>query len=157
MARIRENVLNYIRQNINQVRSGKTELALSMNEFCNRPDDGHASTMERIYEFLEKGFKNIIICSYYFPYESNDLFRHLRHWAFDFEEWMNIPHDEVKALQKVLPNYRSEGSIKGARIIITGSVLGRYEKEPDNQLLKEANQCYVDAVVNLIAQKNETL
>jgi hypothetical protein len=157
MARIRDNVLNYLSQNIRQIRSGKTEFALSMNEFCNRPDDGHASTMERIYEFLEKGFKNIIICSYYFPFESNDLFRHLRHWGLHFEDWMNIPHEEVKALQKVLPNYRSEGTIRGARIIITGSVLGRYEKEPDNPLLKEANQYYVDAIADLIASKINTL
>jgi hypothetical protein len=113
--------------------------------------------MERIYEFLEKGFKNIIICSYYFPYEANDLFRHLRHWGFDFEEWMNIPHEETKALQKVLPNYRSEGIIRGTRIIITGSVLGRYEKDPDNPLLKEAYQYYLDALVDLISKKMETL
>jgi hypothetical protein len=157
MPKIRENILNYLTQNIHQVRSEKTEFALSMNEFCNRPDDGHASTMERIYEFIEKGFKNIIICSYYFPYESNDLFRHLRHWGTDFEEWMNIPYGEAKALQKVLPDYRSEATIKGTRIIITGSVLGRYEKEPDNPLLKEAHQYYLDAVVDLIAKKVDTL
>jgi len=157
MPQIRENILNYFTQNIHKVRNGKTEFALSMNEFCNRPDDGHASTMERIYEFLEKGYKNIIICSYYFPYESNDLFRHLRHWAFDFEDWMNIPQEEAKTLQKVLPNYRSEGTIKGARIIITGSVLGRYEKEPNNPLLKEAYKYYLDAVVDLIAKKLESL
>jgi hypothetical protein len=157
MAQIRDNVLNYLSQNITQVRSGKTEFALSMNEFCNRPDDGHASTMERIYEFLEKGIKNIIICSYYFPYESNDLFRHLRHWALDFEDWMNIPKEESRELQMVLPDYRSEGKIRGARVIITGSVLGRYEKEPDNPLLKEAHQDYVDAIVNLIAQKIDSL
>ena len=157
MPKIRENILNYLTLNIHQVRSGKTEFALSMNEFCNRPDDGHASTMERIYEFIEKGFKNIIICSYYFPYESNDLFRHLRHWGTDFEEWMNIPYGEAKALQKVLPDYRSEATIKGTRIIITGSVLGRYEKEPDNPLLKEAHQYYLDAVVDLIAKKIDTL
>jgi len=157
MPQIRENVLNYLSQNIHQLRSGKTEFALSMNEFCNRPDDGHASTMERVYEFLEKGFKNIIICSYYFPFESDDLFRHLRHWAFDFEEWMGIPHEEARALHKVLPNYRSEGTIKGARIIITGSVLGRYEKEPDNPLIKEAHQYYLDGVVDLIGKKLDTL
>ncbi len=157
MPRIRENVLNYMKENIGEVRSGKTEFALSMNEFCNRPDDGHASTMERIYEFLEKGFKNIIICSYYFPYESNDLFRHLRHWAFDFEDWMKIPHEESKALHKVLPNYRSEGTIRGSRIIITGSVLGRYEKEPENELLKQAHRYYLDAMVDLIARKLDSL
>ena len=66
---------------------------------------------------------------------------------------MNIPPEETKALQKVLPNYRSEGTIRDTRIIITGSVLGRYEKEPDNPLFKEANQYYVDAIVNLIAKK----
>lgn len=157
MPRIRDNILNYLKQNIVQIRSGITEFALSMNEFCNRPDDGHASTMERIYEFLEKGFKNIIICPYYFPYESNDLFRHLRHWAFDFEEWMNISEEETRGLRKIMPDYRSEGYLKGARIIITGSVLGRYEKEPHNFLLKEAYQFYVDTIVDLISKKINTL
>jgi hypothetical protein len=157
MGHIRENILNYCVENIKGVRSGETEFVLSMNEFCNRPDDGHASTMERIYEFLEKGHKNIFICSYYFPYESNDLFRHLRHWGFDFDDWMGISHDEVKDLKKVLPDYRSEGTIKGARIIVTSSVLGRYEKDPDNPLIKEAHRYFLDAVVDLISKKFDTL
>ncbi len=157
MPQIRDNILNCMKKNIGEIRTGKTEFALSMNEFCNRPDDTHASTMERIYEFLEKGFKNIIICSYYFPYESNDLFRHLRHWAFDFEDWMNIPHEESRVLHKVLPNYRSEGTVRGTRIIITGSVLGRYEKEPENALLKQAHQYYLDAMVDLVAKKLDSL
>ena len=157
MPRVRENVLNYFTNNISRVRSGKTEFALSMNEFTNRPDDGHASTMERIYEFLEKGYKYIILDSYYFPFESNDLQRHLRHWAFDFEDWMNISHEEVKPLLKVLPDYRSRGTIRGAQVFIPGSVLGRYEKEPDNPLIKEAYRLYHDAVVALISNKLDTL
>jgi hypothetical protein len=157
MPRVRENILTYFTENISKVRSGKTEFALSMNEFTNRPDDGHASTMERAYEFLEKGYKYIILDSYYFPFESNDLQRHLRHWAFDFEKWMNIPHEEVKPLQKVLPDYRSRGTVRGAQVFIPGSVLGRYEKEPDNPLIKEAYKLYHDAVVDLIATKMDTL
>jgi hypothetical protein len=157
MPRVRENMLNYFTNNISRVRSGKTEFALSMNEFTNRPDDGHASTMERIYEFLEKGYKYIILDSYYFPFESNDLQRHLRHWAFDFEDWMNIPHEEVKSLQKVLPDYRSRGTIRGTNIFIPGSVLGRYEKEPENPLIKEAYNLYREAVTDQIAKKLDSL
>ncbi len=157
MPRVRENMLNYFNSHISNVRSGKTEFALSMNEFTNRPDDGHASTMERVYEFLEKGYKYIILDSYYFPFESNDLQRHLRHWAFDFEEWMKIPHEEVKPLLKVLPDYRSRGTLRGTQVFIPGSVLGRYEKEPEKPLIKEAYNLYRDAVVDLIARKMDTL
>jgi hypothetical protein len=157
MPRVRQNMLDYFTKNISRVRSGKTEFALSMNEFTNRPDDGHASTMERIYEFLEKGYKYIILDSYYFPFESNDLQRHLRHWAFDFDDWMNIPHEEVKPLQKVRPDYRSSGTIRGTQIFIPGSVLGRYEKEPDNPLIKEAYELYRDAVTDQIAKKLDSL
>jgi hypothetical protein len=42
-------------------------------------------------------------------------------------------------------------------VFIPGSVLGRYEKEPDNPLIKEAYKLYHDAVVDLIATKMDTL
>ncbi len=157
MPRVRENILTYFTENISRVRSGKTEFVLSMNEFTNRPDDGHASTMERIYDFLEKGYKYIILNSYYFPFESNDLQRHLRHWAFDFENWMNISEEEVRPLRKVLPDYRSRGTIRGAKVFIPGSVLGRYEKESANPLIKEAYKLYCNAVVDQIARKLDSL
>ncbi|MCX8045108.1 MAG: hypothetical protein N3B18_13395, partial [Desulfobacterota bacterium] len=137
------------------LRSGVTEFSLGMNEFNNHPDSWQMSSMENMIDYLHRGFDVIIFQPYYFTYETIDLFEHLRHWAFevdgiDYEKEMHGGH-------VIAQNYRSDFNFRGARIIITGSLLGRYERDGHLPHVQKAYRLFKESIVNTLAQKLEQL
>ena len=137
------------------LRNGVTEYQLSMNEFNNHPDSWQPSSMERMIDYLHRGFDAIIFQPYYFTYETIDLFEHLRHWAFEVD---GIDyHHEFHGGHEILPDYRSDFDFRGTRIIITGSLLGRYEKDGSRPLVQEAYKLFKGSVADTIARKLDSL
>ena len=152
---VRQNIKRLYDKKIPQLRKGVTEYRLGMNEFNNHPDSWQPSSMEWMIDFLHRGFDAIIFQPYYFTNETIDLFEHLRHWAFEVD---GIDyHHEFHGGHEILPNYRSDFDFRGTRIIITGSVLGRYEKDSQLPLVKEAYNLLKDSTVHSLVQKLEAL
>ncbi len=149
--RVRLNLRRVYEAALPGVRRGVTEYQLSMNEFNNHPDSWQPSSMERMIDYLHRGFDAVIFQPYYFTYETIDLFEHLRHWAFEVD---GIDyHHEFHGGHEILPDYRSDFNFRGTRIIITGSLLGRYEKEGGRPLVQEAYKLFKGGVADTIARK----
>ena len=153
MEDVRKNIRNLYDKELSRLRPGITEYRLGMNEFNNHPESPQTSSMECMIDFLHRGFDTIIFQPYYFTYETIDLFEHLRHWAFEVK---GIDEHELHGGHEILHNYRSDFDFRGTRIIITGSLLGRYEKEPDAPLLKEAYQLFKGGITQSIIKKLES-
>jgi len=153
MKEVRNNMRRPYDRELPHLRSGITEYQLGMNEFNNHPDSPQTSSMECMIDFLHRGFDTIIFQPYYFTYETIDLFEHLRHWAFEVK---GIDESALHGGHEILNNYRSDFNFRGARIIITGSLLGRYEKDPDAPLLNEAYKLFTGGVAETIVKKLES-
>ncbi len=126
-----------------------------MNEFNNHPDSWQMSSMEWMIDFLHRGFDTIIFQPYYFTYETIDLFEHLRHWAFEVD---GIDyHHEFHGGHEIHYNYRSDFNFRKARIIITGSLLGRHERNGDFPLVKEAYMLFKNSVVDTLSKQLNSL
>lgn len=155
MEKVRRNIRQVYDQKLANIRNGVTEYSLGMNEFNNHPDSWQLSSMECMVDYLHRGFDTIIFQPYYFTYETIDLFEHLRHWAFEVD---GIDHEkEFHAGHEILPNYRSDFDFRGSRIIITGSLLGRYEKDGDQPRVKEAYRLYKSSIVETLTRKIRAL
>ncbi len=155
MEKVRRNIRQLYDQRLAGIRDGVTEYGLGMNEFNNHPDSWQISSMERMVDYLHRGFDVIIFQPYYFTYETIDLFEHLRHWAFevggiDYEQEFHGGHE-------IESNYRSDFDFRGTRIIITGSLLGRYEKDGDQPRLKEAYRLFKSGIVDTLTKKINSL
>ena len=151
MERVRQNICRIYDKGLAGMRKGLTEYCLAMNEFNNHPDSWQISSMERMVDYLHRGFDTIIFQPYYFTYETIDLFEHLRHWAFEVD---GIDHEkEFHGGHEISQNYRSDFDFRGTRIIITGSLLGRYERDGDMPLVKEGYNLYKNGIVETITKK----
>ncbi len=153
--RVRQNMRRVYDKALPGLRKGITEYQLGMNEFNNHPDSWQPSSMERMVDYLHRGFDTIVFQPYYFTYETIDLFEHLRHWAFEVDGLDY--HHEFHGGHEVLPDYRSDFDFRGTRIIITGSLLGRYEKEGNLPLVQEAYKLFKDSVAETITKKLDSL
>ena len=111
--------------------------------------------MEWMVDYLHRGFDTIIFQPYYFTYETIDLFEHLRHWVFEVDGIDH--HHEFHGGHEILPDYRSDFDFRGTRIIITGSLLGRYEKDGHLPLVQEAYTLFKDSVTETITKKLDSL
>jgi len=152
---VRLNMRRCYDREIANLRSGITEYQLGMNEFNNHPDSWQPSSMERMVDYLHRGFDTIIFQPYYFTYETIDLFEHLRHWAFEVD---GLDYErEFHGGHEILPNYRSDFDFRGTRIIITGSLLGRHEKDSGLPLVQQGYRLFKDSCVQTIVKKLETL
>jgi len=154
MEEVRNNIRHLYDKELSHLRSGTTEYRLGMNEFNNHPESPQTSSMECMIDFLHRGFDTIIFQPYYFTNETIDLFEHLRHWAFEVK---GIDEHELHGGHEILHNYRSDFEFRGARIIITGSLLGRYEKDLDAPLLKKAYSLLRGGIAQTIVKKLESL
>jgi len=155
MDRIRERLRHTYTRDLRRLRKGITEFGLGMNEFNNHPDSWQMSSMENMIDFLHRGFDVVIFQPYYFTYESIDLFEHLRHWAFEVD---GIDYEkELHGGHVIAPNYRSDFTFRGARIIITGSLLGRYEKDGNLPLVQQAYRSFKGSIVQTLANKLHSL
>jgi hypothetical protein len=153
--RVRQNIRRVYDKAIPGLRKGVTEYQLGMNEFNNHPDSWQPSSMERMIDYLHRGFDAIIFQPYYFTYETIDLFEHLRHWAFEVD---GIDyHHEFHGAHEILPNFRSDFDFRGTRIIITGSLLGRYERDGNLPLVQEAYKLFKDSIADTLLKKLEQL
>lgn len=153
--RVRQNIKRVYDRALTGLRKGVTEYRLGMNEFNNHPDSWQPSSMEWMVDYLHRGFDAIIFQPYYFTYETIDLFEHLRHWAFEVD---GIDyHHELHGGHEVLPDYRSDFDFRGTRIIITGSLLGRYEKDGSLPLVQEAYKLFKDSVAETLTRKLDSL
>jgi hypothetical protein len=97
----------------------------------------------------------IIFQPYYFTNETIDLFEHLRHWAFEVDGLDY--HHEFHGGHEIAQNYRSDFNFRGSRIIITGSLMGRYERNGNQPLVKEAYWLFKGSIVDTIARKLSAL
>lgn len=155
MARIRKNMSRVYDRGLPQLRRGVTEYRLGMNEFNNHPDSWQMSSMEWMVDFLHRGFDTIVFQPYYFTYETIDLFEHLRHWAFEVD---GIDyHHEFHGGHEIHYNYRSDFSFRKARIIITGSLLGRHERDNHLPRVKEAYSLFKGSVVDTLLKHLNSL
>jgi hypothetical protein len=152
---VRQNMKRVYDREIGILRKGVTEYRLGMNEFNNNPDSWQPSSMECMVDFLHRGFDTVIFQPYYFTNETIDLWEHLRHWAFEVNG-IDYEH-EFHGGHEMLPDYRSDFNFRGTRIIITGSLLGRYEKDGHLPLVKEGYQLFKDSVAQTIVKKLESL
>jgi len=149
--RVRQNIRRVYDKAIPGLRKGVTEYQLGMNEFNNHPDSWQPSSMERMIDYLHRGFDAIIFQPYYFTYETIDISEHLRHWAFEVD---GIDyHHEFHGGHEILPNFRSDFDFRGTRIIITGSLLGRYEKDGNLPLVQEAYKLFKDSIADTLTRK----
>jgi hypothetical protein len=151
MRRVRQNIRRVYDKELPRLRKGFTEYALGMNEFNNHPDSPQMSSMEWMIDYLHRGFDVIIFQPYYFTNETIDLFEHLRHWAFEVDGLDY--HHEFHGGHEIAQNYRSDFNFRGARIIITGSLMGRYERNGNQPLVKEAYALFKGSIVDTIAKK----
>jgi hypothetical protein len=155
MERVRQNIRRVYDRSLSSLRKGNIEYRLGMNEFNNHPDSYQLSSMECMVDYLHRGFDVVIFQPYYFLNETIDLFEHLRHWAFEVD---GIDYDhEFHGGHEVLHNYRSDFNFRGTRIIVTGSILGRYEKDGKLPLVKEAYNIFKDSMVDTLRNKIDTL
>jgi hypothetical protein len=153
--RVRQNIRRVYDKAIPGLRKGVTEYQLGMNEFNNHPDSWQPSSMERMIDYLHRGFDTIIFQPYYFTYETIDLFEHLRHWVFEVD---GIDyHHEFHGGHEILPNFRSDFDFRGTRIIITGSLLGRYERDGNLPLVQEAYKLFKDSIADTLTKKLDSL
>lgn len=155
MARIRENIRLAYTKELPRLRKGITEFRLGMNEFNNNPDSWQMSSMEWMIDYLHRGFDVIIFQPYYFTHETIDLFEHLRHWAFEVDGLDY--HREFHGGHEIAYNYRSDFKFRNTRIIITGSILGRYERDGNLPLVREAYRLYRGSIVDLLLKKLNAL
>lgn len=153
MEEVRKNIRQLYDKKLSHLRPGTTEYRLGMNEFNNHPESPQISSMECMVDFLHRGFDTIIFQPYYFPNETIDLFEHLRHWAFEVK---GIDDHAFHGGHEILHNYRSDFDFRGARIIITGSLLGRYEKDSNAPLLREAYHLFTGGIAQTIVKKLES-
>jgi hypothetical protein len=154
MERVRQNMRRVYEREVPGLRAGVTEFCFGMNEFNNHPDSWNVSSMECLVDFLHRGFDVIIIQPYYFPYETIDLFEHLRHWAFEVD---GIDEHEFHQAHEIAHNYRSDFNFRGARIIITGSLMGRHEREGHQPLIREGYTLFRDGIVETIMKQIQGL
>jgi len=155
MDRVRENMRRAYDRALPGLRAGLTEYGLGMNEFNNHPDSWQMSSMENMIDYLHRGFDAVIFQPYYFTYETIDLFEHLRHWAFEVD---GIDYErEFHGGHVIAPNYRSDFNFRGTRIIITGSLLGRYERDGHLPLVAQAYRLFKSGIVETLEQKLEGL
>ncbi len=153
MERVRGLIHSTYDSRLSKLRPGVTEYRLGMNEFNNHPDSWQLSSMECMIDFLHRGFDVIIFQPYYFTYETIDLFEHLRHWAFEVD---GIDYEkEFHGGHCIEQNYRSDFDFRGTRIIITGSLLGRYEKDGTLELVQKAyghlKKCMAETITKKIS------
>jgi hypothetical protein len=153
--RVRQNMRRVYDRALPGLRKGVTEYRLGMNEFNNHPDSWQPSSMEWMIDYLHRGFDTIIFQPYYFTYETIDLFEHLRHWVFEVDGIDH--HHEFHGGHEILPNYRSDFDFRGTRIIITGSLLGRYERDGHLPLVQKAYTLFKDSVADTITRKLDAL
>ena len=66
-------------------------------------------------------------------------------------------HHEFHGGHEILPNFRSDFDFRGTRIIITGSLLGRYEKDSNLPLVQEAYKLFKDSVADTVTKKLDSL
>jgi len=155
MDRVRQNIRTVYDKSLPGIRKGITEYNLGMNEFNNHPDSWQMSSMENMIDYLHRGFDVVMFQPYYFTYETIDLFEHLRHWAFEVD---GIDYEkELHGGHVIAPNYRSDFNFRGARIIITGSQLGRYEKDGNLPLVKEGYMIFKRGIVDTLLRKLNSL
>jgi hypothetical protein len=155
MDRVRRNIRSAYDRALPGLRPGVTEAHLGMNEFNNHPDSWQMSSMENMIDYLHRGFDAVIFQPYYFTNETIDLFEHLRHWAFEVD---GIDYEkELHGGHVIGPNYRSDFNFRGARIIITGSLLGRYEKDGTMPLVQEAYRLFKGSVVDTLTRALDAL
>jgi hypothetical protein len=155
MDRVRSNMRTHYDRHLASVRPGTTEYHLSMNEFNNNPKSWQTSSMECLVDYLHRGFDTIIFQPYYFTYETIDLFEHLRHWAFEID---GIDYEkEFHGGHEIAPNYRSDFNVRGARVIITGSLLGRHEKDGGLPRVKDAYRLFKSGIVETLAHTIRSL
>ena len=155
MEKVRRNIRQLYDQRLAGIRDGVTEYSLGMNEFNNHPDSWQISSMERMVDYLHRGFNTIIFQPYYFTYETIDLFEHLRHWAFEVN---GIDYEkEFHGSHEIASNYRSDFDFRGTRIIVTGSLLGRYEKDGDQLRVKDAYRFFKSGIVDTLTKKINAL
>jgi hypothetical protein len=155
MARIRQNIRQAYDRTLPKLRKGITEYRLGMNEFNNNPDSWQMSSMEWMIDYLHRGFDTIIFQPYYFTHETIDLFEHLRHWAFEVDG-LDYEH-EFHGGHELAYNYRSDFNFRRARIIITGSIMGRYERDRNLPLVQEAYRLYRGSIVDTLLKKLNSL
>lgn len=151
MERVRQNLRNVYDRELPKLRKGVTEYSLGMNEFNNHPDSWQMASMEYMVDYLHRGFDVIIFQPYYFINETIDLFEHLRHWAFEVDG-IDYEH-EFHGGHEIAGNYRSDFNFRGTRIIITGSLLGRYEKDGNLPLVKEGYELLKGGIVETLLKK----
>ncbi len=154
MEKVRQNMRLVYEREVPKLRAGVTEFCFGMNEFNNHPDSWHVSSMECMVDYLHRGFDVIIFQPYYFINETIDLFEHLRHWAFEVD---GIAEHEFHGGHEIGHNYRSDFDFRGARIIITGSLLGRYEKEGQSPFIQEAYALFKDSIVETVMKQLKSL
>jgi len=155
MERVRQNMRSHYDRKLKGLRKGYTEYHLGMNEFNNNPESYQIGSMEWMVDYLHRGFDCIIFQPYYFTNETIDLFEHLRHWAFEVD---GVDGHEFHGGHEVLDNYRSDFNFRGTRIIITGSIVGRYEKDgAKSPFLKEGYNLFTGAIAEQIGERIEEL
>ena len=155
MASIRENIRQAYDRVLPTLRKGITEYRLGMNEFNNNPDSWQMSSMEWMIDNLHRGFDTIIFQPYYFTHETIDLFEHLRHWAFEVDG-LDYEH-EFHGGHELAYNYRSDFNFRRTRIILTGSIMGRHERDRNLPLVQEAYRLYRGSIVDLLLKKLNSL
>jgi hypothetical protein len=126
-----------------------------MNSFNSHPGSGQMSTMEWLVDYLHRGFDTVILQPHYFPNESFELFDDFRHEAFDIAGVDD--EQELRQGFEILENYRTDFTFRGARIIMTGSLLGRHEKDGHLQLIQKAYGLYKNCFADAIMQKFRSL
>lgn len=153
--RIRQNIRRVYDRALPKLRKGITEYHLGMNEFNNNPASWQMSSMEWMIDYLHRGFDTIIFQPYYFTHETIDLFEHLRHWAFEVDgiDYEHVLHEG----HELAYNYRSDFYFRGTRIIITGSLMGRYERNGHLPSVQEAYKLYKASIVNTLTKKLSAL
>jgi len=155
MPRLRENICRAYDRALPKLRKGITEYRLGMNEFNNNPDSWQMSSMEWMVDYLHRGFDTIIFQPYYFTHETIDLFEHLRHWAFEVDG-IDYGH-EFHGGHELHYNYRSDFRFRQARIIITGSIIGRHERNGYLPLVQEAYKLYKGSIVDTLTKRLSSL
>ena len=155
MERVRQNIRRVYDREIPQLRSGVTEYHFGMNGYNNNPDSWQMSSMEWMIDYLHRGFDVIIIQPCFFLNETFELFEDLRNEIFEVD---GIDYEyEFSGGHAINNNYRSDFNFRGARIIITGSLLGRYKKDGHFPLIKEAYKLYKDCSVDALTRTLDSL
>ena len=155
LTEIRRNIQQAYHKALPALRGGRTEYRFGMNSFNSHPGSGQMSTMEWLVDYLHRGFDTVILQPYYFPNETFELFDDFRHEAFDIAGIDD--EQELRQGFEILENYRTDFTFRGARIIMTGSLLGRYEKDGHLPLIQEAYSLYKNCLTDAVMQKLRSL